>query len=164
MKKLTPYVLILLCVFAPASWAEGFEWKDIYVGGGLGTAEVPPPGESASALQLFLGYPLPGALSLDPELYRVTLEAGYVDVSDARRDSYWVTPTVRRYLNSELDLVARLGVEAGHDTGLIGALGLAYKINRAFAVRLEYVERSHTPVLMINLVNRDTSFNRVNRP
>lgn len=154
MKKPSPLVLSLLLLSAPVAQAAEPEGRKFYMGVGYGSAMVSQTTESPSALQLIIGHPLTSPARFDSPYNSFAIEGGYVDVSDYDLDSYWITPVYRHYLNSEVDLLLRFGMEAGHTTGRIGALGLEYKIERELAVRLEYVERSQVPVALINVVYR----------
>jgi hypothetical protein len=152
MKKLG---LLLPLLFTPTVWAEELEWRKLYVGVGLGSAAITQVEESPSVLQYFIGYPLARPHVLEgAERFRLELEAGYLDVSDYDHDSYWLAPVLNYHLNSELDLLLRVGVEGGDSEGMIGAVGVAYKPDPVFAVRLELVERAASSAIMVNLVYR----------
>ncbi len=134
--------------------AEEASWRELYYGGGFGSASVVGMTQSQSALQLFAGYPLRTPPQLASPYNHFAFELGYIDVSDVRHDSLWMGPVWRRTLSSEIDLLLRIGFEVGDDDGGIAALGVEHKIDRRQAVRLEYVERSHGSVLTINLRHR----------
>ncbi len=152
MKKLS-FLLTLLC--APAVWAESLDARKLYFGAGFGNASVAQASESPTALQYFVGYPLQRPHGLeDAPRFRLDLEVGYVDVSDYELDSYWVAPALSYRLNSELELLLRLGVEGGDSEGGMGAFGVVYTVSPGLAARLELLERSGAPVTFLNLVYR----------
>ena len=154
MKNRSPLALLLLMLALPVVGADAGDGRQLYLGVGFGSALVSEAVETQSALQLTIGYPITSPPQFDSPYNSFAIEAGYVDVSDYDHDSYWVTPVYRRYLNSELDLVLRVGMAVGHDTGRTGALGLEYKIDSALAVRLEYVERPKASASLINVIYR----------
>lgn len=157
MNILRPLMLVTLMLTAANAWAEGLDWQKLYFGGGLGSAEVPQSGDTATALQLMVGYPLEMPSALASPQNNLSLEVGYMDVSDYPYSRFWGTAVLRRYLNSEVDLLLRFGLEAGNNEGFftpIAALGAEHKLDRLSSVRLEFIERADSPALMINLIYR----------
>jgi len=153
MKRMIPLAAMLLAV--PVAWAQGHAGHNLYFGGGFGSAEVPQAEETQAALQLIVGLPLTPLPQAGALPYGYSLEAGYVDVSDYPYDRYWGSAVVRRYLNSDIDLLLRLGTEAGNNEGFLtplGALGVEYKSDAPFRVRLEVIERADSPMTMINFI------------
>ena len=150
MNRLKALVLLLM-VALPAVGEEEFEWRKLYVGGGFGSVEVPQVSETQSALQIFVGYPLERISSH----YVLSVETGYIDVSDYPYSRYWGTAVLTHVFSSELELSLRLGVEAGNNRGFFtptAALGVSHRLDDARAIRLEVIERADSPSVFLNLL------------
>lgn len=155
MKKTIFLSLFSLFLFSSASYAEGFEWRKLYAGAGFGSASISGTDDSASALQMMLGYPISKPKGLfDKTDYELAIELGYIDVSDNDRDGLWLTPTATYYMGGNVGFMLRAGYESGNDSGFIGGLGAEYRVDSNTHTRIEWVERRESTAIFLNVVFR----------
>jgi hypothetical protein len=145
-------LLLALCHAGSVGAEWAFSRERLYFGGGVGSSRIPEQGEPVSTVQLLAGYRLETPHRLDPSRFRSAVELGYLDTGDSSYDGGWATPVLSMRIDPHLDLLLRAGADFGVHPSLLGGLGISYTIERNMAVRLEYVKRSQTSTLQLNLV------------
>lgn len=145
-------LLLVLCSAVPAV-AEGiFSRERLYLGGGIGSNQLPQGGETKSEVQLLAGYRLGSLRGLDPQRFQLAVELGYMDTSDSNYDGGWITPVLSLGVAPQIDVLARMGADVGVHPDPMAGIGISYIIERNMAVRLEYVKRSTLPSVQFNVV------------
>jgi len=154
------YIILVagLCMTGVTVAASDAPVKNYYFGGGFGFNKVPGITDPKTELQLFGGYLPEDNYGLDPSIFTVGIEAGYMDTSDVDRDGWWVTPMVSAHVAPLTSLLVRAGAETGHDNGVVYGAGVSYQIERNMAVRLEYVEHPKAHSVQFNVIYRPWSY------
>lgn len=161
MKKIIP--ILALALVATQANAEDLYSKPFYLGAGVGFNNINKSyynnnnyyndnDSDAVGFQIFAGLPLAvniGSASL-------AVEVGYMDSGefDNGRNArgLWSTAVVELPLNSNVNLLGRLGYDFGDDDGLMAGAGVGFPIASRTALRIEYVARDHIDSLQANLV------------
>ncbi len=162
MKKFTFFLLFgaVLISFAGSVLAQGIhlDTKRFYAGGGLAFNTLAGAG-SATGLQFFGGYTLPGKLNGD---ISTALEIGYMDTgkfqqynssatTKPKATGLWVSTVEMVPLTNKTYMQARLGYDFGDDNGFLVGAGLAYRFNTRTTLKTEYVVRDHINGLQFNV-------------
>jgi hypothetical protein len=144
--------------------AQGFNSKNVYVGGGLGH-------NSASGLDSAVGYQFFGGYSFGEVRPRVNVDAevGYMDsgnmkktvcvlgvcaTGDGKAKGLWATGVARYALSPSMELIGRAGFDFGDDDGFMFGIGLGFPMSKQLSLRGELVERDHIESLQFNAVYR----------
>lgn len=145
-------VMLLALCSAGAALADGaFSRERIYLGGGVGSNQMPEGDETKSAVQLLAGYRLGSLQRLELQRFQLSLELGYMDTSDSDYDGGWITPVLSVGVAPQIAVLARAGADVGVHPDPMAGIGISYAIERNMEVRLEYVKRSKLPSLQLNL-------------
>lgn len=171
MKKVCLPVLAATLFFAPlAHSARRYEsgsaaGAPVYIGGGLNENSVSGWG-NASGFQLFGGYDFGRITHRASTPINLSLEVGYMNTGDFQRDvngpfgpvvatqryqGLWSTALFALPLNQQIDLLGRLGLDLGDDSGVMGGIGVGINVSSATQVRFEYVARPTVDSLQVNL-------------
>ena len=155
MKKIIPlFILILATTQANAADVNS---RPFYLGAGVGFNEIDNSyyrgdDNDAVGFQIFAGLPLPvniGSASL-------AVEVGYMDSGEfdngGDANGLWSTAVIKLPLNSNINLLGRLGFDFGDDDGLMAGAGVGFPIASKTALRIEYVIRDNIDSLQANLV------------
>lgn len=170
MKPLSFPVLAVALLCAPL--AHGARRHDagstadapVYVGGGLNENSVSGWG-NATGFQLFGGYDFGRITRRASTPLDLAVEVGYMNTGDFQRDvngpfgptvasqryqGLWSTALFTLPLNEQVDLLGRLGLDLGDDSGVMGGIGVGVNVSRAAQVRFEYVTRPTVDSLQVN--------------
>ncbi|MDX1609609.1 MAG: outer membrane beta-barrel protein [Halofilum sp. (in: g-proteobacteria)] len=139
--------------------AAALEGEQFYLGGGVSDNEI--GASDAGGFQFFLGYELP----LDTDALGVAVELGYWEAGDFDRqtpsgrrsfdvDGIWLNGVASVPLSPRFDLIGRVGLDFGDDSGLMAGAGLGFDLDPSFQLRGEVIERDDTESLQLNLLYR----------
>lgn len=155
MKKIIP--LLALTLIATQANAEDVYAKPFYLGAGVGFNNINNSyyndnDSDAVGFQIFAGLPL--AVNLGSA--SLAVEVGYMDSGEfdngRNANGLWSTAVVALPLNSNVNLLGRLGYDFGDDDGLMAGAGVGFPIASKTALRIEYVARDHIDSLQANFV------------
>jgi len=150
-------ILVLGLLVATSSvYAQNFDTKQIYFGGGLGYNSVNNNSfynnSDAVGFQVFAGLPL----AVNMGSAALAVEVGYMDTGNFDRggsaNGLWSTAVASVPLNNKLKLVGRLGYDFGDDDGVMIGGGVGFPVANKMDMRVEYVVRDHIDSLQANLV------------
>ena len=142
---------LMLMVQTPVQ-ANDMELQRWYLGAGFGAAKVESEAEMKTSIQGLLGYTLEQEVLAGWSGSSLAMEVGLQSVSEVDRAGVWFTPLINLPLSREIDMFGRVGVELGQESTLVAGIGVAHKIERNMAVRLEYVLRQGMGALQFNLI------------
>lgn len=138
-----------------------FDAERLYFGAGFGFNDTPRTG-TGTGFQVFAGYDL----GLVANHVRFDAELGYMSTGNMnvraehrppntiREQGLWANGVARIPVHPRMDVIGRFGVDMGLDSGLMGGIGLGYRVDRGLVVRAEYVVRDDVDSYQVNLVYR----------
>jgi hypothetical protein len=148
---------------ATSGSSGGFDVQNLYGGFGLSLNAL-SGFDDAMGWQIFGGYDLPWKLG--PA--KTAVEVGYMTSGEFEQSvtvpfvgtikatseakGIWATGVVAYPVNTQFDILGRLGYDFGDDDGLMLGLGAGYWINKQVSVRAEYVIRDNIDSLQVNLL------------
>ncbi len=159
MKRLS-FVFIAMLL---SGYGHAANMNNFYIGGGLGSNSL--PGSSAGmGFQIFAGMDMPVKMAKG----KLSVEAGYMDTGDMetsvtipffgtvtvnqKATGLWGTAVYSLPVQSNLNLIARAGLDIGDDDGFMFGVGAGYQLNPKMELRGEYVLRSEVDSLQVNFV------------
>lgn len=154
MKKLSILIISMLFVFQ--AHAQGFDSKQIFLGGGLSTNDI-DFGDDATGFQIFAGMPLP----VNMGSAKLSAEVGYMDSGDFDGPfgfgsfdvkGIWTTAVIEFPISNNIDLIGRAGLDFGDDDGLMIGGGIGIPVSNKIDIRVEYVIRDNMDSLQANIV------------
>lgn len=159
MKKSVVAVGLALGIASGSALAQGFDQKNVYVGGGIGLNSV-SGADDAVGFQVFAGYKL-DMVKLDP--IELAVEVGYMDSGDFEVDTpfgsfeesaegLWATAVGSYALDKQFNLLGRFGLDFGDDDGLMLGIGAGYEVSPQIELRAEYAIRDDIDSLQGNFL------------
>lgn len=158
------FALILLACFGfqSAAVAQDAMSNDFYIGGGVGINKL-DQFDDATGYQIFGGMSLPFSWAEASH----SVEVGYMDSGDfdltviilgipitstATASGIWGSYNLTWAPSENVNLLARLGYDAGDDDGLLIGGGVEFKFNAPVTARLEFVQRRNIDSIQLNVV------------
>ncbi len=170
MKKIITLALATLISTTATAANNGFNEKNLYFGGGLGSNSASGV-DSATGFQIFAGYEL--------DMVKISkidssVEIGYMDSGDMKKEvctpaippfipamcdkasakakGLWATYVASYKFDDKLSGIGRAGLDFGDDDGFMFGLGVDYQFDKQMHIRGEYVVRQNINSLQANFV------------
>lgn len=160
---------VMIALAAGTSVAQAAEYENqagpLYLGAGINENSLSGWG-SSSGFQIFGGYRF-GRVTTGGAPLNLSVEAGYMTTGTFHRTAYtaygpvtqdqrdqgaWATGVVSVPVGNNIDVLGRLGVDLGDNSGIMAGVGAGFHITPAAEARVEYVVQPNLNSLQLNFV------------
>lgn len=147
--------------FQSAAFAQDSMNNELYIGGGVAINKL-DPFDDATGFQIFGGMSLPFSWANASH----SAELGYMDSGDfdftatilgipvttsASVSGIWASYNLNWSMSENVNLLARVGYDAGDDDGVLVGGGVEFKFNSPFKARVEFVKRQNVDSIQLNV-------------
>ena len=155
LKTIRALLVVIGMAFTSVAAAQLVDTGRLFFGTGVSSNEMSNT-DSAIGWQLFGGYGF-GEVAKNVHF---DAEVGYMDSGSMDRpgqssvtaNGLWAAGVGRFLLTSNIELLARLGMDFGDDDGLLGGVGAGLLLTKNIKLRFEFVKRDKVDSWQFNLV------------